>query len=149
MITGIRVGVLLNCLVLALGCGDRTQLTAPTTLAAAPPVVQAPAPAGFPPVSSLARVFVFSGPSSYRVRDYTTASRFVLQQGSAFSLQYGSLGIEYVGTYAEADGRINFSFSGDGRWDATGTLNGDRLEVRYGLIMQHSDFEDALYQRSQ
>ena len=94
-------------------------------------------------------MFVFSGPATYRVRDYTTASRFVLQPGSSFSLQYGSLGIEYVGTYAETGGRIAFTFTADGRWDAVGTLTGGVLDVRYGLIMEHSDFENAVYQRSQ
>jgi hypothetical protein len=64
-------------------------------------------PAGFPPVSSRARVFDFNGRSSYQVRDYTSASRFVLQPGGVFSLQYQSLGIEYAGSYAEANGRID------------------------------------------
>ena len=32
---------------------------------------------------------------------------------------------------------------------ATGTLKGDLLEVRYGDSMQHSDFENAVYRRSQ
>lgn len=152
MIAVIRLAVLLGCLVLALACGHATPPTAPTALPAAPPpVVQAPPPptAGFPPVSNLARVFVFNGRSSYQVRDYTTTSRFVLQPGGVFSLQYGSLGIEYAGTYAEVNGRIDFSFTADGRWGAYGTLNGDLLDVRYGPIMEHSDFENAVYRRSQ
>ena len=147
MITGIRVGVLLGCLLLALGCGD-----APTAPTAMPPVVQAPASpfAGFPPVSSLARVFDFSARSTYEVSAYTIASRFVLQRGGTFSLQYASPRIfEYVGTYTEADGNIAFTFVADGRWDAVGTLNGDSLDVRYGLIMGLSDFENAVYRRSQ
>ena len=149
MIAIIRLGVCL-ALSLSVACGDATPPTAPTALPAAPPVVQAPPPpAGFPPVSSLARVFVFDGRSSYQVRDYTATSRFVLQPGGVFSLQYGSLGIEYVGTYAEANGHIDFSFTADGRWGADGTLNGDLLDVRYGPIMEHSDFENAVYRRSQ
>jgi hypothetical protein len=150
MIAVIRLTVLLGWLALSLGCGDVTPPTAPTALPAAPPpVVQAPPPVGFPPVSSLARVFVFNGRSSYQVRDYTTTSRFVLQPGGVFTLQYGSLGIEYAGTYTEANGRIGFSFTADGRWGADGTLNGDLLDVRYGPIMEHSDFENAVYRRSQ
>jgi hypothetical protein len=152
MIAVIRLGVLLGCLVLSLGCDDANRPTAPS--ASPPPVVQAPPFNGFPAVPSLARVFVFSEPSTYQVRDYTTVSRFVLRQselrqGGAFSLQYGSLGREYVGTYAEADGRITFTFAADARWDAVGTLNGDLLVVRYGLIMELSDFENAVYRRSQ
>jgi hypothetical protein len=30
-----------------------------------------------------------------------------------------------------------------------GTLKGDLLEVRYSEMMQHSDFENAVYRRSQ
>ena len=33
--------------------------------------------------------------------------------------------------------------------DATGILQGDLLEVRYSDIMQHSDFENAVYRRLQ
>ena len=32
-----------------------------------------------------------------------------------------------------------------GPWGATGTLKGDSLTVQYNEIMQHTDFEDALY----
>ncbi len=147
MIAVVRLGVLLSCLVLSLGCDDANRPTAPSASPA--PVVQAPPFNAFPAVPSRARVFVFSGRSTYQVRDYTTASRFVLQPSGAFALQYGSLGVEYAGTYAEADGRIIFSFPGDSLWNAVGTPNGDLLDVRYGLMMELSDFENAVYLRSQ
>ena len=150
MIAIIRLGVCLACLLLSVACGDATPPTAPTALPAAPPVVQAPPPpAGFPPVSSGARVFDFNGRSSFQVRDYTSASRFVLHPGGTFGLQYASLGVEYPGTYAETDGRILFNFAPDAGWGAEGTLTGDLMDVRYTDLMLHSDFENAVYRRTQ
>jgi hypothetical protein len=101
-----------------------------------------------PPVSGPADVYVFSGNLSYPVVGYTTTSRYVLYENGAFALQYASLGA-YVGTYRQESGLISFVFAGDARWTATGTLNGESLEVRYNLIMEHSDFENAVYRRSQ
>ena len=54
----------------------------------------------------------------------------------------------YRGTYKETDGAITFNWEGwsvAGPWGATGTLANDRLVVRYNLIMQLSDFEDAVH----
>ena len=70
----------------------------------------------------------------------------MLQDNGTFSLQYLSQEAKLVGTYWLESGRITFFFEGfDG---ATGTLNGDLLEVRYGDRMEHSDFESAVYRRS-
>ena len=84
---------------------------------------------------------------SYAVRDYTLTSSYVLNRGT-FSLRYGSLGIEYAGTYRQEGNRIDFIFGSDGRWDAVGTIDGDALEVRYNIIMEMSDFENAVYRPS-
>ena len=73
----------------------------------------------------------------------------MLYNSGAFSLQYASLGGGYVGTYRQENGAITFRFAADPRWDATGTLKGDSLEVRYNVIMELSDFENAVYRRSQ
>jgi hypothetical protein len=76
------------------------------------------------------------------------AARFVIYDNGAFVLQYVSLGIEYRGGYTESDGVITFQWEGwssAGAWGATGTLNDGSLTVRYNLIMQLSDFEDAVY----
>jgi hypothetical protein len=43
---------------------------------------------------------------------------------------------------------ITFRFTADSRWDAIGTLSDDSLEVRYNMIMEMSDFENAVYTRS-
>lgn len=65
-----------------------------------------------------------------------------------FVLQYAGLGFEYRGGYAETKGAIAFEWEGwsaAGPWGATGTLKGDSLTVQYNLIMQLTDFEDAVY----
>jgi hypothetical protein len=57
---------------------------------------------------------------------------------------------ELVGTYLQQEnGRIGFHFVDSTQWEATGTLNGDTLEVRYNLWMFFSDFQDAVYKRAQ
>ena len=96
-----------------------------------------------------ADIYSFSGRLSYPISDYTTASRFVLHDNGTFALQYVSLGGEYVGTYRrDENSLISFRFAADDRWVATGTLNGDSLEVRYDRTMELSDFENAVYRRS-
>ena len=100
-------------------------------------------------MAGLAGTYVFNAPSSYPIRDYTITSRYVLHNSGTFSLQYASLGHEYVGTYTEENGRVTFRFAADGRWDAVGTLNGDSLDVRYNVVMELSDFENAVYRRPQ
>ena len=55
---------------------------------------------------------------------------------------------EYRGRYTEANGVITFQWDGwstAGPWGATGTINGSSLTVEYNLIMQLSDFENAVY----
>jgi hypothetical protein len=53
------------------------------------------------PLSGPATSYHFSGALSYPIRDYTTASKYVLYDSGAFSLQYASLGGDYVGTYRQ------------------------------------------------
>ena len=103
----------------------------------------------FPPLSGPSRTFIFDRELSYRVSDYTKKSRFVLYDNGAFVLQYPSLGEGgYRGGYEDANGVITFEWEGwsvGGPWGATGTLEGDSLTVQYNLIMQMTDFEDAVY----
>jgi hypothetical protein len=69
-----------------------------------------------------------------------------------FGLRYDAFAHVYLGTYQQVNAAITFRFgppsTGD-RVDATGTLKGDLMEVRYSEIMQHSDFENAVYRRLQ
>jgi hypothetical protein len=82
------------------------------------------------------------------VRDYTKKSRFVLYDDGGFALQYGGNIPDYRGGYKTTNGAIVFEWEGSstaGSWGATGTLKGSVLTVQYNLIMQLSDFEDAVY----
>lgn len=109
----------------------------------------------FPPLTGPSRTFIFDRELSYRVRDFTRNSRFVLYDNGAFELQYPPSqygpGL-YRGAYRNANAVLTFLFdSSTGRrvdepWDdATGTLEGDSLTIQYKENMQHSDFENAAY----
>jgi hypothetical protein len=94
------------------------------------------------------RTFIFDRELPYRVSAYTRESRFVLYDNGAFVLQHVGLGLEYRGGYTEENGRIAFEWEGwsaAGPWGATGAVQGDSLTVQYNLIMQLTDFEDAVY----
>jgi hypothetical protein len=91
--------------------------------------------------------YVFSGPLDYPVRDFTTGSQYLLYQDGVFGLRYEAFAHVYLGTYRQNDGTISFSF--DGHEGATGTFQGDRLAIVYTESMQHSDFENAVYRRSE
>ena len=141
----VRCGTLLGFLVFSIACSNGDRPTAPTPLPTQPPPT-----AAVPRLIGPADIYLFSGTlPPYPVRHYTEASKYVLYDNGAFSLQYASLGGEYVGTYRQEIGLISFRFVADDRWFATGTLNGDSLEVRYNAIMDLSDFENAVYRRSQ
>jgi hypothetical protein len=147
--TALRRGVLLGVLVMATACGDATP-TSPTAAVAPPPVLAPgqPPPRTFPPLTGPSRTFVFDRELTYRVNDYTKSSRFVLYDTGGFALQYSPPIGEYRGGYAEADGTITFDWEGwsvAGPWGATGTLKDGTLTVRYNLIMQLTDFDDAVY----
>jgi len=96
------------------------------------------------------RTFIFVRELSYPVSNYTSQSRFVLYDNGAFVLQYVGLGADYGGGYTETNGVIAFEWEGwsvAGPWGATGTIRGETLTVQYNLIMQLTDFEDAVYTR--
>ena len=149
MYTAISRGTLVSLVLLSIACGGSTP-TAPTassqrSAAPSPPV---PPSSNFPAVSGPSRTFTFDRELTYGVSGYTKQSRFVLYDNGAFALQYVSLGIEYRGGYTESNGVITFQWEGwsiAGAWGATGTLKDGSLTVQYNLIMQLSDFEDAVY----
>jgi hypothetical protein len=79
----------------------------------------------------------------------------VLYDDGTFALQYleSQGAFEYHGTYTEANAVITFRWKANqdvtAPWrPATGTLTDDFLTVRYDLIMQLDDFEDAAYVRT-
>lgn len=115
--------------------------------------VPGPVPAGFPAVVKPARVFAFDRELLYPVRTFTVGSRFVLYDDGSFALQYSNTSTnEYRGRYKEVDGNITFEWEGwstGGPWGANGSLAANSLTVRYNVIMQMSDFEDAVYRRTE
>ena len=103
----------------------------------------------FLPLSGPARTFIFDRELSFPVSDYTKTSRLVLYDNGAFVLEYPKLGEGgYRGRYKEASGVVTFEWEGwsaAGPWGATGILKGESLTVQYNVIMQQTDFEDAVY----
>jgi len=95
---------------------------------------------------------VFGREQSYAVRHFTRQSRLVLYDNGAFGLHYPTIAYVYRGAYQDANGVLQFLFdSSTGRsvdepWDdATGILEGDVLTLEYDDMMQHADFENAVY----
>lgn len=77
----------------------------------------------------------------------------MLYEDGTFALQfaYSDAPLENHGTYSEVLGRIDFE-----NWDSSsvavsgfayGFFEGDSLTVRYGGVMQITDYEDAVYVR--
>jgi hypothetical protein len=132
----------MGLVVLSIACGRSTP-AAPTASSQGTAVPST----NFPALSGLSRTFTFDHELTYRLSDYTKQSRFVLYDNGAFALQYASRG-EYRGAYTESNGVITFQWEGwsiSGPWGATGTLKDGLLTVQYNLIMQLTDFEDAVY----
>lgn len=75
-----------------------------------------------------------------------------MYDNGVFGLRYDAFSHVYLGTFRQDNDTIAFRFhppSAVDHVDATGTLKGDLMEVRYSEIMQHSDFENAVYRRLQ
>lgn len=149
MNAAVRCGAFVAVLALASACMDSVTPTTPAAATPAPPPVSE-----FPAVSRPARIYLFARELSYPVRDATTGSRYVLYDDGTFALQYlrSRVSFEYRGTYADANGLITFEWEGwsvAGPWGATGSLGDNSLTVRYNLIMELDDFENAVYLRTQ
>jgi hypothetical protein len=90
--------------------------------------------------------YVYIGALDHAVRVFIPHSEYLLYDNGVFGLRYEAIPYVYSGTYFQDGETITFRFGGD---VATGTLKGDLLEVRYSEMMQHSDFENAVYRRTQ
>jgi hypothetical protein len=144
----LRCGSLVGGLMLVLACGTG-QPTAPSAVRIPPIIPQPPAP---PPSGDPVGTYVFSGTLDHRISGFTAGSRYLLYDNGVFGLRYDAFDHVYLGTYRQDNATIIFSFGGGWTWDqgiAMGTLKGELLEVRYSDIMVHSDFENAVYRRSQ
>lgn len=156
MKVAVRCGTLLALLVLASACADSVT---PTTPAPPPETTSSPPPPtpgpDFPAVSRPARIYLFASKLSYPVHEWTSGSRYVLYDDGTFALQsLRSQGFEYRGTYTESNALIMFHWQDNQNvpapWrPATGTVTDDHLTVRYDVIMNMDDFEDAVYIRTQ
>ena len=119
---------------------------------APPPVAFVPT---FPAISRPGQIFVAVDWPRSSYHGSPLASRYVLYDDGTFALQSSSANFpffEYPGTYKNVDGAITFYFHWDrgfiaeGAW---GTLTGDTLTVEYEVRMQHADFLDGVYVRTQ
>ena len=153
--TVIRCAAFMALLVLSTGCGGLgpTSPSGRSEPTAVSPSTSPPQP-NFLALSGPSRIFTFDHSLTYGVGDYTKNSRFVFYDNGAFVLQFAicKCGGEYRGRYTEANGLITFEWEGwsvAGPWGATGTVQGDTLTVQYNPIMELSDFENAVYLRTQ
>lgn len=147
----LRCGALIGVLMLGLACTTERP-SAPSAVPSPPTTVPPTTTQPPPPLPSGEPVatWVFSGPLDYAVRGYTTGSQYLLYDNGVFGLRCDAFTHVYLGTYRQDNATITFRFgppwTGD-HVDATGTLTGDLMEVRYSEMMQHSDFENAVYRR--
>ena len=151
----LRCGSLIGVLMLGLACGTERP-TAPSAVSAPPTTTQPPPPPFQPPPprpsGEPVATYVFSGSLDYGIRGFTTGSQYLLYENEVFGLRYDAFSHVYLGTYRQDNTTITFRFhppSTVDRVDATGTLKGDLMEVRYSEVMQHSDFENAVYRQVQ
>jgi hypothetical protein len=131
------------------GCDDRPRITAPTPSAVAPQPEVAARP--LPPLTGAAITYAFREAlesfSGFRSSRYTEGSTFVLYESGDFALRFVAVAYEARGRYERDHGQIYFYFGErSAAADAIGTLRGNLMEVRYSEMMQHSDFENAVYE---
>jgi hypothetical protein len=148
----IRLALALTILAVTAACtGNRSPVAPTAALVAAPAPAPAPVPAPGPvDLTGPSHTYSFASQLDIRfpVSGYTRQSEYVLYDNGSFVLRYPSEH-GYTGTYTVSGTGLVFSFSGDGRWTAAGTLTDEsELAVRYNIYMWGADFEDALYVRS-
>jgi hypothetical protein len=144
-------GVALSTLLLSAGCSERHQPAAPGAVdGGLTPTAPTQTACEFSALAQAGRVYTFVESPLPTVAAYTRCSRFVLYDSGVFELQFGASGA-YAGTYRVVDRVVDFTWAGTstaGPWQSDATLDGDRLTVHYNVIMRLTDFEDAVYQRS-
>ena len=143
----LRCGSLIGTLILGLACGTE-QPTAPSPVTTPPTVTPPPSPQHFlwanPPAPTFSAVHWIT-PLAVSPPDRDTSCTRTECSG------YGMTRSPMC-TWARIARTTQPSSSGSmagARDSRRGTLKGDLLEVRYSEMMQHSDFENAVYRRSQ
>ena len=138
-----RLAIALLTLI-APACGGSELATVPVVQ---PPLVVPTRPT--PPPTGPFRTFVFERGLWPNVHGYTNSSQFLLYDNGAFALVYSSE-LRYLGRYVEEDTILSMTWDGwsvAGPWGATALRSGERLTVLFNLVMQMSDFEDAIYRQ--
>ena len=132
----------------ATACGESGLATVPVV--PPPPLVPTQPPPTQPtPLTGPFRTFVFERGLTANVQGYTNSSQFLLYDNGSFALVYSSE-LRYLGRYVEQDSMITMTWDGwsiAGPWGATAVRSGDELAVHFNLVMQMSDFEDAIYRQ--
>ena len=160
--------VVLSCALLLSCDKEKETLSNPVNNGNAPfnPITNPtpPANSGTPnlsPVNDTDQVYYFLSPSTYPVvcdNFYCTPrSRYIFRRDGSFVLQFDQYGgneylsgIQYGGRYTKTLDSLSFKWEGwstAGPWEASGTLKGDILTVKYNMVMTMCDFEDAKYLR--
>ena len=126
----VRCGTLVGVLAFSVACTE-DRPAAPSSLPTPAAPVQPRPAVDVPPLSGPSMTFHFlSGRFSRPVADYTAMSKYVLYDNGAFSLQFASPPAELTGVYQQEAARITFHFAATSLWEATATLNGNKLEVQ-------------------
>ena len=143
----VRCGTLAGVLALSVACTDDAP-TAPSSLPTPAAPVQPRPAVDVPPLTGPSITYQFlSGRFSRPVAHNTSTSQYVLYDNGAFALQFASPPSQTTGIYQQEAARITLRFASTSQWEATATLNGNKLEVQYNDVMQGADFEDADYRR--
>ena len=143
---------LVTALMPGLACG-REPPTAPIVRLPSRPFPTEPAPPipEPPPLvpGELVATYVFSDRLDYAVSGATPGSRYLFYDNGVFGFRYDAFPHVYLGTYQQVAETILFMFGDDRIASAMGTLKVDLLEVRYSEMMQHADYENAVYRRAE
>jgi hypothetical protein len=134
----------------ATSCSEPTRYSPPAVEKVVPPPVTVLPPGPFPAVSKPGMIYAYDSPLGPAWSSWGT--RYVLYDDGTHALQFAvsNGAYQYMGRWTRADSTILFTWDGwstAGEWGATGTVRGEQLVVKYNIIMQLTDFEDAIYVR--
>lgn len=112
--------------------------------------------ANLPPEGDIAGIYERVTPHSghmLRFHGGSLSTSYVINEDGTFVRQSNSARwgfFEYPGTYSVADPGLVFDFEARnraGKWQATASISGDCLTVKYNIVMSLADFVDGEYCR--